>query len=304
MAVPHSQYYQSGVPAIDPHNCTHCGQCARICPTGVLSAVDGRVRIDTTVGFGCIACAHCAMVCPEQAITITQRGMREGDLVDQPPQDRRADFGQLYSLMLARRSTRSFSDRPVEKELLDKIVESASTAPMGIPPWDVGISIINGRDQVAAMVGRMVKRFTMMRRFLPVMSFFARLTGRREKHRAIRDFLYPLIDMILADDKKGRDVLFWGAPAVMVFHSSPYADAVDAAIAVTYATLAAQTLGLGSCMIGSAAPVISFDKKLMADLGIPTGHLPRLALILGYPKTTWHQSVRRRFSMVEYPGKL
>lgn len=49
------------------------------------------------------------------------------------------------------------------------------------------------------------------------------------------DFVRPLAQMYVAGHQEGRDRLFYNAPALLVVHHSPYADALDAGIACTYA---------------------------------------------------------------------
>jgi len=44
--------------------CSHCGVCARICPTGNITMDDGQVRFDDT----CTLCMRCIYACPERAI--------------------------------------------------------------------------------------------------------------------------------------------------------------------------------------------------------------------------------------------
>jgi len=43
---------------------------------------------------------------------------------------------------------REFKGMPVEKALIDKILTAASTAPMGIPPSDVNILILDSSEKV------------------------------------------------------------------------------------------------------------------------------------------------------------
>ena len=100
--------------------------------------------------------------------------------------------------------------------------------------------------------------------------------------------------------RDGEDVLFWNAPAVLVFHYSPYAQCEDACIACTYAMLAAETLGLGSTMIGSAGPMLQRNAALLRECGIPAGHKVGLVLILGYPAVTFQRTVQRQFVDVHW----
>lgn len=47
-------------------SCVGCGQCARLCPRGNISVVDGRASI----GTNCIGCLSCLQYCPKQAINM------------------------------------------------------------------------------------------------------------------------------------------------------------------------------------------------------------------------------------------
>jgi nitroreductase len=102
--------------------------------------------------------------------------------------------------------------------------------------------------------------------------------------------------------RQGRDLLFYDAPAVLLFHHSPYVDASEAMIACTYAMLAAESLGLGTTMIGAAAPIIMRKRELCQQLGIPDGNKPAIALILGYPAVHFRRGVIRRFASVSRFG--
>ena len=47
-------------------SCVGCGQCARLCPRGNISIVNGRASI----GTNCIGCLSCLQDCPKQAINM------------------------------------------------------------------------------------------------------------------------------------------------------------------------------------------------------------------------------------------
>jgi len=77
-------------------------------------------------------------------------------------------------------------------------------------------------------------------------------------------------------------------------------DPVDATFACSFATVAAESLGLGSCILGTVSPALERDKELKAKWGIPDAHFPSIAMTLGYPAVTFHNGVRRRFASVTY----
>jgi ferredoxin/nitroreductase len=296
MPVMHSVYRESGTVAIDRDACNRCGQCAGICPTEVLVKEDGEVRIHPENTFGCIACGHCMMVCPSGAVTVTGRGISPDDLVPLPAVEARATADQLAALMLSRRSIRHFSDREVGADVLERIVEMASSAPMGIPPWDVGCVTIRGREEVQQLVGDVIKGYEgFLKIFRPWLLKLMRPFWGKVTYDVFAHFIRPLAEEYVDAWRQDQDALFYNAPAVLLFHHSPYTEQADAMIACTYAMLAAESLGLGSTMIGGAAPIIQRDKKLSRQLGIPEGNKACIALIVGYPTTHFRRAVRRHF---------
>lgn len=296
MVVPHSRYYEPGTVTIDSSTCKQCGRCADICPADVLEWEDGAVAVHDDSPFGCIACGHCMMVCPENSVRVTGRGLSPDDLLPLPEHGCLATADALAALMQSRRSVRHFKDQEVDRESLDRIVEMASSAPMGIPPWDVGCVIIQGREQVRELSYELVEGYEQfLKVFRPwVLTIMRPLMGKL-KHQQFRDFLVPLARSYVGAKQRGHDRLFWGAPAVLIFHHSPYAEAADVAIACTYAMLAAESLGLGSTIIGGAPPILQRKGPLCQRLGIPDGNAPSFALIVGHAATHFRRTVRRHF---------
>jgi len=295
MAVKHSLYHEEGQVRVDETRCTLCVLCVKTCPAEVLSISEGAVR-QHPAGFGCIACGHCMMVCPAECITVSGRNFSHLDLRPLPPPEERADADALAALFAARRSVRRFADRPVGAELLERIVAMASAAPMGIPPWDVGVTTVAGFEAVRELAGQVVDGYRGVTKvFRPgLLKLLKPLLG-QARYEQFADFILPLAAMYLETWAAGRDTVFWGAPAVLLFSHSPYAGEPDAVIACTYAMLAAESLGLGSTMIGGAPPMLQRNKRLCRDLGIPAGHKPALALILGYSAVPFRRGVVRRF---------
>lgn len=296
MTVPHSVYSEDGQVSIDPALCHACGNCARVCPADVLAFDGHAVSVRPGSPFGCIACGHCMMVCPTAAISVTGRGLSPDDLMKAPGEDDKATPESLAALMEGRRSVRQFTDEEVSADVLESIVEMAASAPMGVPPWDVGCVIVNDRSRVQQLAGEITAAYERLMRWMGRLPMaLMRPFMRKATREAMTSFILPLGKMLVEQRRAGRDVLFWNAPAVMIFHHSAYSDGADAYIACTYAMLAAESLGLGTTMIGSAAPVMQRDPAIGRNWSIPEGHKPAIVLILGYPATRFHRTLRRRF---------
>jgi nitroreductase len=118
----------------------------------------------------------------------------------------------------------------------------------------------------------------------------------KAKYDLFTHFVRPLAEVYVRGHREGRDLVHYGAPALLIFHHSPYAESSDAMIACTYAMLAAESLGLGSAMIGGSPPILQRNKALCQGLGIPEGNTPSIVLILGYPATHFLRGIRRHFS--------
>jgi len=297
MPVMHSMYREAGKIEIDEISCGRCGQCTGICEIGVLAMDNGRVRVQEDSPFGCIACGHCMMVCPSGSIKVTGRGISPADLLPLPPPEKRATADTLAALMLSRRSVRHFSDREVDEGITEQILEMAASAPMSIPPWDVGCVTILGRERVQELAAGIIQGYEgFLKIFRPWLLALMRPFTGKANYEKFRHFIVPLAQAYVTSHHDGRDALFWDAPAVMIFHHSPCTDIVDVTIACTYAMLAAESLGLGSTIIGGAPPILQRNKALCQKLGIPPGNRPAMALILGYPDVNFRQAVQRRFT--------
>lgn len=299
MPVGHSLYRESGTVEIDHSTCTACGGCARICPGEVLRMEEGRVTVHEESMFGCIACGHCMMVCPTGSIRVTGRGISPSDVVPLAAPEERADAKALAALMQARRSVRRFRPEEPAPEMLQRIVDMAASGPMGIPPWDVGCVVVRGRDRVQSLAREIVVGYEgVLKIFKPWLLTFMRPFMKRPAYDQVSGFVVPLAKAYVDGRREGKDHLFYDAPAVLLFHHSPYCDASEAMIACTYAMLAAESLGLGTTMIGAAAPILMRNRGLCRRLGIPDANKPAIALIIGYPAVHFRKGVIRHFSSV------
>ena len=299
MPIIHSIYSESGTPTIDETTCIRCGQCAKICPSEVLAMASGRIVVRDDSPFGCIACGHCMMVCPEGSVTVTGRGISPDDLVPLPPLEERATADAVAALMRSRRSIRRFTGEEVDIEVLDRIVDMASSAPMGIPPWDIGCVIVQSRAKVQELAVELIKGYEgFLKMFRPWVLTLMRPFVRKATHDMFKNFIRPLAETYVNGYREGRDLLFYDAPALLIFHHSPCADVADAMIACTYAMLAAESLGLGNTIIGGAPPILQRNKELSRKLGIPEGNTASACLIVGHPAASFKRAIRRRFSHV------
>jgi len=291
---------EHGRPTVDAALCTRCGACVRICPDEVLRMDGDLPAAGPGLMFGCVACGHCVCVCPTGAIRVEGRGMRPDDAVSLPPAEARATAGQLEALLLARRSVRRFTDAEVERADVERILAMVSSAPMGIPPHEVGVVVFHGRDKVRPFAAEACQSFGRAARFFnPVVLTVMRPFLGKANHRLMRDFVRPLMQALADAHQQGRDLFTYDAPLAMLFHTSPGGDTADCTIAATYAMLAAESLGLGGCLLGTSA-ALDHDKAFKARHAIPATNKIGLTLALGHPAVRFARAIRRRLASVRF----
>ena len=147
MPIPTSRTHENGRITIDHDKCNGCGLCTEVCSDANIIMKDGKAAVTDENGvFGCIACGHCMAICPTGAISVNGRTLSPDDLIPLPDKSEAATYDSLINLFNRRRSIREFKDKPVEQELIDKILAAAATAPMGLPPSDVSVLVLNGKE--------------------------------------------------------------------------------------------------------------------------------------------------------------
>ena len=121
--------------------------------------------------------------------------------------------------------------------------------------------------------------------------------------RFFKKFMRPVFDTYIGSMKKGIDVVTYDAPVAIYFYGSPYCDPADPIIAATYAMLAAESLGLGTCMLGAVHPFLQSGfgvKDFRNKYNIRFKSREGLILIMGYPRVKYTKGVRRTFANVDF----
>ena len=303
MAIPTSRVKDKADIRINSEKCTGCGKCVSVCKDYGLIIENGKVRTSETAIFGCVGCGHCMAICPEGAIEIHGRTLSPFDLFELPPKESSANYEQFLSLMQRRRSIREFTNREIEPEVIELILKAARTAPMGLPPSDVNVVIFDSRAKTCGFAKDYSDYLDSMkwfvsRWFLSVMRPF----WGKANDEMFRNFVSPLFDIYINKMKDGINLVNYDAPLSIYFYGSPYTDPADPIVAATYAMLAAESLGLGTCMLGGIHPLIQNGKKarkLREKYKIKYQSREGLFVIFGYPAVKYKRGIERTFASVE-----
>jgi len=159
-------------------------------------------------------------------------------------------MNETLRIINERRSCRAYRSDPVPEEAIAAIVDAGLWAPTGMNKQDRHFTVI--RDK--SILDRMNK---LARTTLPEPAL-TRLIGRNNGNPDIS--------------------VHYFAPALIVLSGSE----VSCAIAAENICIAAQSLGLGSIMLGMVKTLFENDSALAKDLKIPADMPPHLGVALGY----------------------
>jgi nitroreductase len=241
-------------------------------------------------------------ICPTKSINIEGLSY-ERHFFDLPKGE--IDTDAFIDLLTSRRSVRVFKDTPVPREVLQRIVEVISLAPMGYPPSKVEVTVVQGRDTIERALPLMVKLYEDLAQRMdnPIIRFFIRRKVEPEVFTALRSHVLPSLRYRLPEMKAGKgDTITRGAPALLLFHAHRESGShtEDAFIALTYGLLAAHALGLGATAIGLAPPAIERVPELRAMFQIPPESEVLTSMIVGYPKYRFKRGIRRELAGVRW----
>jgi len=303
MPIPTSRTKENAVISIDTAICNGCGLCVSVCKDFNLAIENGKIKLSDNFIFGCIGCGHCMAICPSGAIKIHGRELSPDDLFDLPDKESLVNYEQLLSLLKHRRSIREFTGKDIDSEIIEKILTAASTAPMGLPPSDVHVLVIKGKEKTRAFAqdfSNYLKgmRFMTSKLFLALMRPF----WGKENDEVFKGFVNPLFKAYVDEMENGNNYINYDAPLLMYFYGSPYSDPADSIVAATYAMIAGEALGLGICMLGGVHPLIQYGKKarkFREKHQIKFKSREGLFVAFGYPAVKYKKGIKRTFASVE-----
>ena len=214
-------------------------------------------------------------------------------------------YEPFFEFLGLRRSVRVFKDKPVERGVINKILDAAATAPMGFPPHSTEVIVIDEREELDFLLEQLVENYAKtIRAFAnPIGRAIVRLSAGAEDFHSLKHHIVDTArhaNEVYHED--GSDNYMRGAPVLMIFHGNRWAMSYqeNAHLICHHSMLAAVSLGLGTTIIGLIPPVVDRSKLLRERYGIPKDNRVCTSLVLGYPKYKFRQSIRRDLAGVQY----
>jgi ferredoxin len=288
---------------VEEETCKKCGLCSEVCPNKIIKKNESNqlsFRQDR-IQF-CFKCGQCMSVCPTESIHVEGLSYSK-DFFDLPESN--SFEKSFFDMISTRRAVRNFKNKPVPRELLEKIVQAIAFAPPGFPPIKTEIVVVQDTALIRKALPHMIGVFDFLVKAManPVMRFFIKRRVGREKFNLLVHHVVPLMKNRLPELKMGvEDTITRDAPAMILFHANRNEENYreDIYIALTFGFLAAHALGIGGSAMDIIPPPIERNKELRRMFLIPDTNEVVASMILGYPKYHYKRGIKRELKSVKW----
>jgi ferredoxin len=259
---------------IDHDLCIQCGACVDDCPFHIIEMAPDYPALNPARIHHCIRCQHCLAVCPTAALSILGRDPRDS----LPLPQSLPSAPQVEALIRGRRSIRRFHPEPLESGSIESMLRTVANAPTGKNNRQCLFTVIEDpasmdRFRTETMAG--LRQAVAEKRLTQGLSYFRHVVSAWDN---------------------GRDIIFRGAPHLLMVSAPATASTPDAdiLIAMSYFELLAASMGIGTlwnAMIRWAFSLLTTD--MYQRLGIPDDHVKGYVLLFGRPAVRYHRTVQR-----------
>lgn len=279
---------------VNHETCIKCKLCIEVCPVNMIG-IDNNSLVNFIPEREsiCLECGQCMAVCSTDSIKIAKYNYSDNFII---LPENNVDYEQFTNFIANRRSVRNFKNKTVDKETIEKILQSLEFAPYGVDPDKVEITVINNRGVIEKALPFVEKFLDDIIKWVdsPIVSRIIKYKKGKETFNTLKNHLYPISKLENYKLKFG-DRITRGAPSLIIFHADIEAEehTNSAIIYATYVMFAIQSLGLGSTMNGIIPAAINKVDDVRKIFKIPKNHEAVISLMFGYPKIKYKKTVKR-----------
>jgi len=215
-------------------------------------------------------------------------------------------YDHVLELVRGRRSRRSFKDQPVDREVIEKVLDVARFGPSGHNEQSTEFVVVQDEGIIREIAALTAKGLA--RKAMPFQSAIGRMImrlvlGRRgaEYVGELAPELLGLVDLY----NSGMDLILREPPVLILVCADSVGGTfagTNASIAVHNAALAAEGLGLGCFYPGFVVYVSESDDSIARLVGLPETHRIYGALAMGYPRARYEKWPERNPAKVTWLG--
>lgn len=286
---------KKGPIAIYEEICTLCGECVEVCLFKVLEMEDEIVKI--VAPEKCNLCGHCTAVCPTAAILAGE------EEPIQLPAQKPVTPQDLMVMIRSRRSTRHYKKEPVPQSVIQEIINAGRFAPTGVNMQSIYFTVVQDPDRIAAIQERVLDHLdNKVKGYEELVK-----ASERDGKPIPEDLTYAVLakdtyrSMVDAS-RSGTDLIFHHAPVLVVLHTDPTGATPkdDADLMAMCMLLMAESVGLGTCLLGLLNNAGADDYKILELLGLPEGNRLMTSFVMGYPIYSFRKAPGRRPARINW----
>jgi nitroreductase/NAD-dependent dihydropyrimidine dehydrogenase PreA subunit len=261
---------------VDEERCHRCGDCVSDCPARIIAlGDDGPPFIPAERESNCTRCQHCLAICPQGAVSIHGHAPEDSRplLAENLP-----SLEQVDLLVRGRRSVRQYRRENVDPALVERLLEALACVPTGTNTRELTFTVIRDRATLDAL-----------RRHV-----LAGLAGALKAAR-LSERNTSFASAVLRADSEGRDMVFRGAPHLLVVSAPASTPCPHQDVPLTLATfdLLAQSAGLGTVWCGYLHRAFDALPGLKELVDLPREHV-YYPMLFGYPAVRYARTVERK----------
>ncbi|MCK9224129.1 MAG: nitroreductase family protein [Candidatus Muirbacterium halophilum] len=274
--------------------CIKCGICVKACVSRIFHQRKPGTNIKAINTRACIDCGHCVAVCPQSAIS---HNRIDGEF--RKIENYKYDEKLIEEFLSSKRSVRNFTNQPIDKETIQKILHASFYAPSATNKRARNFIVMTDPDKIREIEEKIIHYFEFVLKFahplvIGTLSFFSKTVRKLSK-----TYIPAMKGMVWSFRNKGESPIFKGAPCV-IFAYGPANNQMskdDSVACQHYSMLKAHSLGIGSCVIGFA----DLTQKKFIDL-LPIDKEQKLYAIttFGYPQFNYKMTTPKKSAEVQW----
>lgn len=253
---------------VEREKCIGCGLCVKDCPAGKLKLEEKKAVYTPE----CIQCGHCVAVCPQAAVSIPEYDM--GDVEEIDKETFAVDPEHFLRAVKFRRSVRSYREKPVEREKLERILQAGRYTPTAKNSQSCRFIVLQDElDEFKRLLWEEIPKLAeQMKKEMPQYAMLFKFMYRRWKKDP-------------ADDQ-----LFFNAPScILIVSENP----LDGGLAAANMETMAVAEGAGVLYSGYLQRIIEASSTLKEWLQIEERRLT-CCMLVGYPAVTYKRTAPRK----------
>ena len=266
---------------VDATKCNRDGLCIAECPAKLIEMGDDVPQAIAGAENICIHCGHCVAICPEEALSLSFLTPSDCLQIEEALQ---LNSSQVEQFLRSRRSIRTYQDKAVPKELLEKILTLASAAPTAVNRQPVRWIVLAEQEQVRTVTALVIDWMQFMVEHQPKIAAGFNM------------------EFLISAFMDGEDRICRGAPHLVFAAAAKHVGSgkTDCDTALAYLELALPSMGLGSCWAGYVLHAVSQWKPLREYL-LPSGDDEIYgAVMLGFPRYEYQRVPPRNKARITF----